>query len=306
MTPTADSPRSLAAGLDGTVAAVAPTLAALLGVEAPTLNQASTLERLVAAGRAEMGDEPARRCLIYAPDAFGLHLTGTAGSLFDEIRETAPFEVRLRSMRPSKTPVCFASMFTGASPEVHGIRRYERPALTCDTVFDAVLRAGRRVAIVAVEGCSMDLIFRGRAIDYFSEDYDPEVTETTLDLLMLNDHDLVVAYHQEYDDLLHETTPSSAHALRAAERHVKAFSRMAHMAHRAWRRHHHIIVFAPDHGAKLDPATGRGTHGGDSPDEMDVAHFWAFRRARGLHHTPRSASPPPQGTQDMPRARQDP
>ncbi|MBN1423949.1 hypothetical protein JXA88_05265 [Candidatus Fermentibacteria bacterium] len=280
MTPDVDSSGSLNADLDGTITALAPTLAALLGVDSPVIFHAAPVRKLLEAAGAALGNEHARRCLIYAPDAFGLHLAGPASCLFDQIRKVAPVEVRLRSMRPSKTPVCFASMFTGAPPEVHGIRRYERPALTCDTIFDVVLRAGKRVAIVAVEGCSMDLIFRGRAIDYFSEDYDPEVTEATLGVLQLDRHDLVVAYHQEYDDLLHETTPFSPRALRAAERHVESFRRMARVAHRAWRRHPHAVVFAPDHGAVLDPATGKGTHGGDSPDEMNVAHFWGFRRGR--------------------------
>jgi hypothetical protein len=200
--------------------------------------------------------------------------------LFEEIRKAAPLEVHLRSMLPSKTPVCFASMFTGAVPEVHGIRQYERPVLRCDTLFDTLLRAGRRVAIVSVAGCSMDRIFRDRAMDYFSEDYDPEVTETTLSLLELDHHDLIVAYHQEYDDLLHETTPSGPRAIRAAERHAASFRRLVDTAHGAWRRHNHVVAFTPDHGARLDPATGKGTHGGDTSEEMDVAHFWAFWRGR--------------------------
>lgn len=266
--------------LDATISAVTPTLAALFGVEAPIVSQASPLADIVMKARTALKEKVVHRCLIYAPDAIGLQLLRPMSHLFEEIRAIAPTEVHLRSMIPSKTPVCFASMFTGALPEVHGIRRPERPVLRCDTLFDALLRAGRQVAIVAVAGSSIDLIFRERAIDYFSEDYDPEVTETTLSLLELDHHDLIVAYHQEYDDALHETTPFSSRALRAAERHIEAFRRLAHAAHRAWRRHNHVVVFAPDHGAALDPATGKGTHGGDSPEEMDVAHFWRFRQGR--------------------------
>ncbi|MCU0610920.1 MAG: alkaline phosphatase family protein [Candidatus Eisenbacteria bacterium] len=263
-----------------TIAALAPTLSALFGVETPMVSQASPLPDIVREARTALQDEPLHRCLVYAPDAVGLHLLQPMGHLFEEIRAIAPTEVHLRSMIPSKTPVCFASMFTGALPEVHGIRRPERPVLRCDTLFDALLRAGRRVAIVAVAGSSIDLIFRERAMDYFSEDYDPEVTEATLSLLELDHHDLIVAYHQEYDDALHETTPFSPRALRAAERHVAAFRDLAAMAGKVWRRHHHVVVFTPDHGACIDPVTGRGTHGGDSPEEMDVAHLWGFRRGQ--------------------------
>src|SRR5258706_14345046 len=54
----------------------------------------------------------------------------------------------------------------------HGIKRYERPVLSCDTIFDALARAGKKVAIVAVRDSSIDLIFRERPIDYFSPTYD--------------------------------------------------------------------------------------------------------------------------------------
>jgi hypothetical protein len=39
-------------------------------------------------------------------------------------------------------------------------------------------------------------------------------------------------------------------------------------------------LFGPDHGSHIDSTTGKVTHGGDSPEEMKVAHFWGFRRGR--------------------------
>jgi len=295
MTSRADSPQKAAEHPRDTIAAVAPTLATLFGIEGPTVGEAAPLSDIVGAARTALGEEPIHRCLVYAPDAIGLHLLHPMPHLFEEIRKAAPLEVHLRSMLPSKTPVCFASMFTGAPPEVHGIRQYERPVLRCDTLFDALLRTGRRAAIVSVAGCSMDRIFRDRAIDYFSEDYDPEVTEAALALMEVDRHDLIVAYHQEYDDSLHETTPFSPRALRAVDHHVAAFWRLVDMAHTAWKRHNHAIVFAPDHGARLDPASGKGTHGGDTPEEMNVAHFWGFWPGRGAHHVTPGTSSPPEG-----------
>jgi predicted AlkP superfamily phosphohydrolase/phosphomutase len=70
--------------------------------------------------------------------------------LFREVVSFAPIEISLQSVTPPKTPVCFASLFTGAAPDQHGIRKYEKPVLKCDTLFDALIRAGKRGAIVAV------------------------------------------------------------------------------------------------------------------------------------------------------------
>ncbi|MDI6739578.1 MAG: hypothetical protein QME74_04355 [Candidatus Edwardsbacteria bacterium] len=35
-----------------------------------------------------------------------------------------------------------------------------------------------------------------------------------------------------------------------------------------------MLIFAPDHGAHLDPATGKGVHGDDIPEDMLVTRFF--------------------------------
>ena len=183
-------------------------------------------------------------------------------------------------MFPPKTPVCFASMFTGAPPEVHGIRKYERPVLACDTLFDALARAGKRAAIVAVKGCSMDIIFRNRAIDYFTEDDDAAVLGRTLALLKDDRHDFIVSYNQEYDDTLHRTRHDNQEALAAAGRHVETFVRLWQATEERWSGHSRTLLLAPDHGAHFDAARGKGDHGEDIPEDMDVLHFWRVRPTR--------------------------
>ena len=140
------------------------------------------------------------------------------------------------------------------------------------------MSAGKRVAIVAVLDSSIDRIFRNRAIDYFSETYDPEVTERTLQLLEEDRHDFVLAYHQEYDDTLHRTTPRSPEAVEALKSHVDAFVRLARAAHESWSPYHRVLGFVPDHGAHVDPHTGKGTHGLDIHEDMDVRHFYGVFR----------------------------
>jgi hypothetical protein len=261
------------------IASLAPTLSALCGVSAPFDCSAPALEPVLGLAREVLDGEPVRRFLVFAPDALGDQLRAARPDLFARVAAAAPLAVPLRSIDPPWTPVCFASMFTGAMPDRHGIRKYEKPVLSIDTVFDAFARAGRRVAIVAVHDSSMDRIFRGRALDYFSEKYDPWVTEKALALVAADKHDLVVAYHQEYDDVMHAVGPVHPRALRGARNHVEAFTDLAAAFESAWARHPRALVFAPDHGAHPDPSTGGGAHGTTSPADMDLVHFWAIRPA---------------------------
>lgn len=99
--------------------------------------------------------------------------------------------------------------------------------MQCETLFDTLLRARKKVAIVAVAGSSIERIFRERDLDYFAESYDHQVTDRVRGLLEASSHDFIVAG-------------------------------------------------LTDHGARLDPVTGKGTHGDDIPADMEVNHFFGF------------------------------
>jgi hypothetical protein len=264
------------------VQAVTPTLCALLGIPPPGLCTTLPLGDVLQASQETLNGTSAQKCLVFAPDALGSRFYQQHPALFDSVIELAPVMVSLRSVVPSVTPVCFASMFTGAEPAQHGIQTYEKPVLECDTLFDALLRAGKRVAIAAVANCSIDRIFRNRDIDYYSEDYDPDVTERAISLLNADRHDFILAYHQEYDDTMHATSPFDEDAIQAARNHIAGFVEMARAFDRYWSPYHRIIVFAPDHGAHSDPTTGRGSHGEDIPEDMELVHFYGFRKGKGL------------------------
>jgi predicted AlkP superfamily phosphohydrolase/phosphomutase len=227
-----------------------------------------------------LGIERCEKVLLYAPDAVGLHLCEAFPDVIRPVAQEASVVVRMKSVVPPVTPVCFSTMFTGHPPAVHGIRKYEKPVLTCETLFDRLVSAGKRVAIVTVRDSSIDRLFRERAVDYFSERYDPEVTETTLRLLKANQHDVVLAYHQEYDDTLHRTTPRSEDAIEAMRRHVASFVRLSQAVEQSWGSQHRMLGFVPDHGGHIDPDTGKGTHGLDMPEDMDVQHYYGVFRGR--------------------------
>ena len=136
------------------------------------------------------------------------------------------------------------------------------------------------MAIVAVKKSSIDTIFQGRTIDYFSEDYDPQVTARAQVLIEEGVHDLVLAYLQEYDDTLHRTTPFSEDALLAMRKNIAAFDHLCTILDRAWSQYDRAVLFCPDHGGHIDPVSGRGTHGLASPDDLEVLHFFGLRSGR--------------------------
>jgi len=257
-----------------TIASAAATLLAAFGAPATLLAAGAEPadKRILAAGTA-----PLEKLLIYCPDALGEIFLRENPLLLAGVRAAAPLEARLRSVLPPKTPVCFASMFSGLTPEGHGIRRYEKPVLACRTVFDALPERGLRVAVAAVAGSSIDLLFRGRPADYFSEAYDGEVTARTLGLIAAGRHDVLLAYHQEYDDAVHAGDPRGPLALAAARRHAAAFTQLCAAFDKKWAGARRAVLFAPDHGAHFDAAKGAGDHGEDIPEDMDVLHFWGFR-----------------------------
>ena len=251
-----------------------------MGIAAPAVSEQNCLDPVIR-GAKRHSVENIDKCLIFAPDAVGLQMFRNYRSVFDPVLASAPIAVPLISVIPPKTPVCYASMFSGSQPRMHGIGKYEKPVLTCDTIFDALIRAGKKVAIVAIKGHSVDLIFRKRNIRYFSELNDLDVTRWTTEIVESGNYDCIVAYHCEYDETLHAMTPFCPEAIQALQNHISAFAQLAKTVDDCWHRYNRIIVFAPDHGAHIDPESGKGVHGDNIPEDMDVQHYFGIKPGRG-------------------------
>lgn len=156
------------------ITAILPTVLALMQIPAQLPFAEHALPGVLAsAGTTFSG--AVERCLIVAADAIGVAQSTRYPDAIAPVVQQAPYAVTLRAMVPSLTPVCYASMFSGVTPDIHGIRKYEKPILTVETLFDLLPIAGKRVAIVAVKDSSIDRIFRGRPIAYFSEQDDAQV-----------------------------------------------------------------------------------------------------------------------------------
>ncbi|MBT3231877.1 MAG: hypothetical protein HN356_03605 [Calditrichaeota bacterium] len=250
---------------------VTPTISKLMGIEPPEDSTKETLSQVL---ELQKYSEPLERCLIYNPDATGKFLYDHDPVNFEPVENCTSLKLELNSIFPPKTPVCFASMYSGTSPQEHGITQYDKPVLEIDTLFDSVVEAGKKVAIVAVRDSSVALIFQDREIDYYSELYDPLVIRRAQKLIQADEHDLIVVYNQEYDDMLHKTTPFSKDCMSALKKHILNFVSLAKACDTHWDKYRRLISFIPDHGGHLNLETGKGDHGLDIDEDMKVLSFW--------------------------------
>jgi hypothetical protein len=51
---------------------------------------------------------------------------------------------------------------------------------------------------------------------------------------------------------------------------------MAEAANQHWKDKGHVVAFTPDHGAHIDPSTGKGDHGLDIPEDMNLFHCYGI------------------------------
>ena len=189
---------------------------------------------------------------------------------------------------PSWTPVCFATMYTGAAPAVHGIEKYEKPVLQIDTLFDALIRAGKKVAIVATKLSSMSMIFQERDIDFYICDTEANVVTEAQRLILEDNYDVLCVYTIEYDKIEHRKGPESKEGPAAAYREGTIFDQLVSTAKRNWTTHNTLIAFAPDHGAhKEKPGVLNskglprlGDHGLDLPVDRNILHYFGIIRRK--------------------------
>ena len=274
------SPKSLTSKPMSSVAYFAPTLCRLMGIPGPDVSSADPMDLILSEVEDVLGGEPVDKCLIYAPDAIGQFLFEEYVDWFDPVVELASLHVKVASELPSYTPVSYASMFTGAEPRIHGITEYIKPVLECDTLFDALPRAGRKVALVAVEGCSNSIIFRGRPIDYHIEPRVSQIQSRAIGLVQKGKHDVLLVDRQEYDQALHRTEPHSPEALASAKELIDGFQVLARAFLERYEDRNRLVTFVSDHGAHLDPETKKGTHGSDCPLDVEIRHFWGVYKAK--------------------------
>ena len=257
---------------------VCASLAYAMGIEAPK-EAAAPAQPLVDYVDTVLQGKKVDRIFMYNPDAIGQWVYEKYPHYTQEIRSCTELELPLRTVMPSVTPVCFGTMYTGAQPEVHGIQEYTKPAITIDTLFDAMIRAGKKCLIIANANCSLDQIYRGRDMDYISVEKHYDINAAAAKAILEDKHDFIVCYNGNYDFWQHRTGPEAPEALAELKFNSTTATTFARMIRENWTGHNTLFGFAMDHGSHEIPAFEkrpgliyRGTHGKEIPEDINIVH----------------------------------
>ena len=222
----------------------------------------------------------ADRVFMYNPDAIAQWIYEKYPDFLREVTAVTDLKLPLRAVMPSVTPVCFGTMYTGAQPEVHGIRRYEKPVISIDTLFDALLRAGKKAAIVSQFDCSMSMIYLNREMDYFIYETIEEINAKAVELILSDEYDFIAVYNGNYDATMHRFGPESIDALSQLRANADAFALFSQLIRQHWQQHNTLVGFAMDHGChEIDGDLG--SHGLDMPEDLNIRHrYMAYPAAK--------------------------
>ena len=265
------------------IADLTPTLCHLFGVPEPEGCGGIVIPEIADQADKLMGGEgKTERAVLFCADALGEAQRQHFPDDFARIEKIAGFRIQSVSVMPSVTPVCYGSIFTGAAPSVHGIQKYEKPVIQIETLFDVFAKAGKNVAILSVNRCSIDMIFRNRDVDYYSFHYnrageytaaDQKALDQTLEFIRKDEYDLMVCYMTNYDHQMHHHGPYSAEAAEQAHLAAERFVALKEEMDRSWKKYNRALVFVPDHGGHSTDET-HGGHGSEQPDDMIVNHYY--------------------------------
>ncbi len=253
---------------------ICSTLAYAMGIEAPECAAEKNVELANYIDKVFDG-EKADRIVMYNPDAIAQWIYQKYPEYLDSAKKSTDKEIYLSTVMPSVTPVCFATMYTGAQPSVHGIQKYEKPIITIDTIFDALVRAGKKVAVITYGKCSLSRIYLNRDIDYyhFEEGGIEEVNAKAMEVILRDEHDFIVIYNGNYDSVMHKKGPESARALAELRLNDHIFGVISNLIKMHWRHHNTLVGFAMDHGChEIDG--GCGSHGLDMPEDINIVHLY--------------------------------
>ncbi len=253
----------------------APTVRELMGIGG--LEDADICNPAVLAKAASVyGDQKLERVLMYNPDAIALWLYQKYTDQFIPVMRHSDLALPVCSVMPSVTPVCFASMYSGLDPERHGIKAYVKPVLKCETLFDALIKAGKKPVIISTAGDSISEIFKEREMEYIFCETPEEVNEQAERILKEDRYDLITVYNGNFDEQMHRTGPESEEALAMLDRNAAAYEKLASIAEEIWKDRPHMCAFLPDHGChEIDG--GMGSHGLDMEEDMNIIHFYSFK-----------------------------
>lgn len=253
-------------------------LAYAMGIEPPE-HAAPASPELCAYIDEKLGGKKADRVMMYNPDAIPQWIFEKYPSFFKEATARTELQLPLRTVMPSVTPVSFGTMYTGAQPAVHGIQKYAKPVIKIDTLFDALIRAGKKVAIISQGKCSMSMIFLERDMDYHIFATVDESNAKAVEAILKDEYDFLVVYNTNYDAVMHKTGPESKEALGELRCNVRTFAMLSDLIKTHWAHHNTLVGFGMDHGChEIDENCG--SHGLDMPEDLNIMHLYKVYPAK--------------------------
>lgn len=257
---------------------LAGALAYAMGIE-PPVHAAAANEDLAAYIDRVLEGKKADRIFMYNTDAIGQWVYEKYPQISDVVRDRVDLELPMLSPNPPKTPVCFGTMYTGAPPKVHGIEVYEKKLITADTLFDALVRAGKKVAMVSRRNYSMAIIFQNRPIDYYFYTNWADVNAKAVELVMKDEYDFILCYNAHYDDIMHKYGTESHEALAEMRFNYETYAMFDALIQNHWGCHNTLMGFGMDHGCH-DREDGKGTHSDDTAQDRNILHLYKIHPAQ--------------------------
>lgn len=256
---------------------VAPTISKAFGIEAPKLSDPDEILKPVENMISDYcgANRKIEKAFIYNPDAVALWLYQKYTDKFAKVINNTRMALPMRTVMPSVTPVCFATIYTGVMPSVHGIQRYEKPVLKVDTLFDRLIENGKKPVIIAPKECSMSKIFKEREMDYIITNDSDLCFDAALEALNDDRYDFYAIYEGNYDSVMHGEGVEAEISLKQIDINADHFDRLVKKARSKWNKEGYKSLFAwiTDHGCHNDEI-GRGTHGSDLEEDLNIVHFW--------------------------------
>lgn len=256
------------------ITGIARTITDLAGIDAPKEAEPS-IDIICNYAKELFEEKKIDRVFMYNPDAIALWIFQKYTALFENAFLQSNIQIPMLSVMPTVTPVCFASMYTGVMPNVHGIQAYEKPVLKIDTVFDAFICSGLKPAIVSTSNDSLSCIFLERDMDYYIYDTHEDCNKKAMELIEEDRHDLIVLYNSNYDTVMHRTGTESEESIKELKSNIDTYCSLIKHIEQYWGNHRTMIGFCPDHGChEIDG--NLGSHGLDMPEDMNIIHFYRF------------------------------
>lgn len=241
----------------------------------PNENMEPENEKVLRTAKKMFREEPCDRVFFYNPDAIAMWLYRKYQTEFRELEENVQIRMQIHTVFPPVTPVCFGSMYTGLEPEKHGIMKYKKPVLQVNTVFDDIVKAGLKAAVISTSGDSISKIFLDREIDYFIYETVEECNQKAMEIIQEDQYHFIVLYNGNYDYKMHRFGPEGTKALDALKENIDTFQKIYGRIKECWKNHNTVLAFAPDHGCHKQFLV-LGGHGVDKPCDMETVHFYSF------------------------------